>query len=113
MYAGPTAPDVQVAIVSASAGLAGLVLVFGGIIVGARQALGGEVSSKVRRPYQVAGVWVLIALTMSLASVAVSGTWLVAGKVDWLYSLGLALFFLSLLNVLGIATYVVVKLVLQ
>lgn len=101
----PLAKDVVIGALGASAGLAGLVLVFLGVVIGTYQSFPGDTSGDVLKRYRstasrIAGVFVL-----SLGSAALSFAWLVAGGPGWLYPWTVVAFSAQLVATLLIALY--------
>ena len=64
------------AIFGASAGLAGLLLVFLGVSISAFQSYAGDVPVAATARYRRAGAWILGAFLVGLVDVAVSFSWL-------------------------------------
>lgn len=64
------------ALLGASAGLAGLLLVFLGLVVGAYGGLAGDTPAAVKRPLRRIGWFLLGAFVIGLACVAVATVWL-------------------------------------
>jgi hypothetical protein len=97
--------DVVIAILGASAALAGFVLVFLGIIIASYQSYPGGVPERVVRPYRVAGAALLAAFGWGLATVAVSLLWLIGGGPSALYGWTIALFAVLLAGVFAAAVW--------
>jgi hypothetical protein len=97
--------DVVIAILGASAALAGFVLVFLGIIIASYQSYPGGVPEGVVRPYRVAGAALLAAFGWGLATVAVSLLWLIGGGPSTLYGWTIALFAVLLAGVFAAAVW--------
>jgi uncharacterized membrane protein len=68
--------DVVLAILGASAGLSGLVLVFLGLVVAAYGGLAGDTPSAVRTPLRRTGWVIFLAFALGIACVAVATVWL-------------------------------------
>jgi uncharacterized membrane protein len=91
--------DVVIAILGASAALAGFVLVFLGIVIASYQSYTGAVADQVVRPYRLSGTALLGAFATSLVTVAISLLWLINGGSVGLYDVAIALFALQLVAV--------------
>jgi hypothetical protein len=86
--------DVMMASVGASAGVAGLTLVFLGLVVTGIRTFQPGTSPSILARYRRPAVTVLAAFTTSLISTVLAASWLVAlGDVHWLYVLALIAFF--------------------
>ncbi len=97
--------DVVTGILGAAAALAGLTLVFLGLVVTAYQSG----SDGLRRRYETLAMFVLVAFGASIACVALATVWLVDGSdVHALYLAVVVTFFASL-AILLLATIVVVR----
>jgi uncharacterized membrane protein len=100
--------DVVLGILGAASGLAGLTLVFLGLLVTAYQAETNP-SDKYRARYRQLGGAILISFVVSMACVAVATVWLVELRnIQALYVTVVASFFVSL-AILLIATGFVVR----
>lgn len=97
--------DVVLAILGASAGLAGFVLVFLGIIIASFQSYTGGVPEQVVRPYRTAGGILLGAFALCLSAVLVCVGWLVGGGPDGAYGVTVALFVAEVVGVFGAAVW--------
>jgi hypothetical protein len=83
----PSQKDVVLAILGSAASLAGLVLVFLGVVIAAYQALPSNSSGQLPGQYRVAGTWTLSLFVFSLATVALALVWLLTeGENGTLYS---------------------------
>lgn len=103
--------DVVLAILGAAAGLAGLTLVFLGLLVTAYQAEPTR-SDRFRTRYRQLSGAILVSFVVSMACVAVATVWLVELRnIQVLYDAVVATFFISL-AILLIATGIVVTLLL-
>jgi hypothetical protein len=101
--------DVVAAILGAAAALAGLTLVFLGLVVTAYQAASGSGSESVRDRYRGFAALILTAFVASIACVAIATAWLVVRHGDEvLYIAVVGTFFLSLAMLL-VATVIVVQ----
>jgi hypothetical protein len=89
--------DVVLGALGAAAALAGLVLVFLGIIIAAYQSYAGNAPASVVRPYRIAGIALFATFGLSVATVAVCIAWLALGGPNWLYGWTVGLFALQLL----------------
>jgi uncharacterized membrane protein len=102
--------DVVLAILGASAALAGFVLVFLGIIVASYQSYSGGVPQQVVGPYRTAGASLFGTFGLSLVTVTVCLAWLALGGPASFYGWTVGLFVLQLLAVFaaaGLATRMV------
>ncbi len=84
--------DVVLALLGASAGLSGLLLVFLGLVVGAYRTLDGATSAKVKKPYRRTGAVLLAAFLVGLACVTAATIWLlqvIGGRVTYVLTVGL------------------------
>jgi hypothetical protein len=97
--------DVVLAILGSSAGLAGFVLAFLGIIIASYQAYSGATPQQVVAPYRTLGVVLLSAFALCLVTVISSLAWLVAGGLPDAYGVIVALFLVQLLVVFAIAVW--------
>ena len=88
-----------IAILGASAALAGFVLVFLGIVIAAYQSYSGEVPAPVVQPFRSAGTALLGTFALSLVTVALSLLWLINGGPAGLYGWSIGLFALQLVAV--------------
>jgi uncharacterized membrane protein len=88
--------DVVLGALGAAAALAGLVLVFLGIIIAAYQSYAGNAPASVVRPYRIAGIALFGTFGLSVLTVAVCMTWLALGGPHWLYGWTVGLFALQL-----------------
>jgi hypothetical protein len=91
--------DVVLAILGASAGLAGFVLVFLGVIIATYQSYGGNVPAQVVRPFRTTGGLLFGTFGFSLVTVTVCLVWLALGGPSALYGLAIGLFVLQLVMV--------------
>lgn len=93
------------AILGASAALAGFVLVFLGVIIASYQAYSGGVPEQVVEPYRTTGTALLGTFGFSLATVAVCLIWLIDGGSPGLYGWTIGLFAIQLVAVFGSAAW--------
>jgi hypothetical protein len=99
----PAEKDVVGAVLGASAGVGGLVLVFLGVLIAAIAAYPGDTSGEVLRPYRL-GAWASFGVfALSLVTVALSLAWLAVDQPHWLYVLALVAFSCLLAAVLALA----------
>jgi hypothetical protein len=103
LLADADAKDVVVAILGASAGLGGLVLVFLGTIFAAYQSLPTGTTKTVRDRTKNAGTPIVGVFLLSIASVALSVIWLDAGGSDFLYQVDFVLFLVELAAIVLLA----------
>jgi hypothetical protein len=105
LASGPDPQDVMISVFGASAGVAGLVLVFVGLLISTIGTYPGGTSKAVLRPYRV-GAWAAIGVfAASLASVALSLAWLALSDSHWVYVSALVVFcaLLLVLVILAVA----------
>jgi hypothetical protein len=96
--------DVVVTLLGVSAGLAGLVLVFLGLVVTAYQAFAADTPASILDRYQRSASLALVSFAFGVVCVALATGWLVdLGDNRWLYRLTVAAFFAQLV-VLVVAT---------
>jgi hypothetical protein len=88
--------DVVLALLGASAALAGFLLVFLGIIIASYQSYGGAVPAQVVQPYRTTGAALFGTFGFSLVTVAVCLAWLVLGGPGSLYGWTVGLFAVQL-----------------
>ena len=93
------------AILGASAALAGFVLVFLGIVIASYQSYPGGVPEQVVRPYRISGAALLGTFALSLVTVAVSLLWLINGGSAALYGWSIGLFAVLLAGVYAAAAW--------
>ena len=91
--------DVVLAVMGASAALAGFVLVFLGIIVASYQSYAGGVPATVVRPYRTSGAMLLATFALCLVTVAACLLWLLIGGSTFAYQLAVGLFMVQLVAV--------------
>ena len=97
--------DVVLAILGASAALAGFVLVFLGVIIASYQSYSGGVPAQVVAPYRTLGGILLAAFGLCLLAVFVSLMWLVGGGPDQTYGATVGLFVAELVAVCAAAIW--------
>jgi hypothetical protein len=103
----PSPKDAMVAIFGASAGAAGLVLVFVGILVTAIAGYPGETSQTTLRPFRL-GVWAALGVFgLSLVTTALSLTWLAMSESRPLYVATICVFVTLLVALFALAVAVV------
>ena len=88
-----------IAILGASAALAGFGLVFLGIVIAAYQSYSGSVPAPIVQPFRTAGTALLGAFALGLVTVALSLLWLINGGPTALYGWAIALFAVQLVAV--------------
>ena len=91
--------DVVLALLGASAGLAGFVLVFLGVIIATYQSYGGNVPAQVVRPFRATGGVLFGTFGFSLVTVTVCLVWLALGGPSALYGWAIGLFAVQLVTV--------------
>jgi hypothetical protein len=102
-----THEDVINAVLGASAALAGLVLVFLGIIITTYQSFPGDTPQKVLSGFRRAAVWTLAPFVLGVACVALSAAWLLTKSNEDVYLAAIAAFatqLASLLFAAGVVT---------
>jgi hypothetical protein len=97
--------DVVLAILGASAALAGFVLVFLGIIIASYQSYSGEVPEQVVKPYRTTGGVLLATFASCLLVVLVCLGWLVGGGPSEVYGVTVALFVVEVVAVFAAAAW--------
>ena len=97
--------DVVLAILGASAALAGFVLVFLGVIIASYQSYSGGVPAQVVEPYRTVGRILLGAFGLCLLAVFVCLVWLVGGGPDGAYGATVGLFVAELVAVFAAAIW--------
>ena len=94
------------AMAGASAALAGLVLVFLGVLVSAYQPLvGPQTPDRILRRFKTAAVAALGVFGLCLAGVVLASTWLVAGAGGCLFAAVVGVFLAQLVALAAIACY--------
>lgn len=106
MESSPVEKDVVIAMLGAAAALAGLVLVFLGIVIATIQSFPPDTPPTVLTPYRMSTAFILGTFFISLASVCFSLIWLVVGSGETLYHACLGAFLFQLV-VLAIVSGVV------
>lgn len=91
--------DVVLAILGASAALAGFVLVFLGIMIASYQSYSGGVPEQVVRPYRTTGGVLFATFALSLVTVALCLVWLALGGPAAIYGWTIGLFLILLVAV--------------
>ena len=94
----PSEQDVVTAIFGAAAALAGLLLVFFGIVVSVYQSYSAAVPAAATAAYRLAGGAILAAFLIGLVAAAVSLVWLLSPGHS-LYVVAVAVFFVQLATV--------------
>jgi hypothetical protein len=97
--------DAVIAILGASAALAGFVLVFLGIIIASYQSYSGGVPNEVVQPYRTTGSVLLGTFSLSLITVAICLLWLINGGSPGLYGWTIGLFAVELVAVFASAAW--------
>jgi hypothetical protein len=111
---GPSRTDVIIAATGASAALAGLVLVFLGVLVTTyQQLLGPDQSDAALKKFKNAAFGSLALFGISLISVVVDVTWLTVGGGRWFYISALVVFFTQLVTLAAVAGYATVGVLLK
>ena len=103
----PHSKDLVLAILGASAGAGGLVLVFVGILVSTIAGYPGGTSRATLHPYRT-GAWAAVGVFgVSLLTIALSVLWLAVSDTRSLYVLTVSLFFVLLVALWVLAAAVV------
>ena len=97
--------DVVIAILGASAALAGFVLVFLGVIIASYQSYTGGVPEQVVKPYRTLGGILVGTFGLCLVAVLVCLVWLVGGGPNGAYGATVGLFVLELVAVFAAAVW--------
>jgi hypothetical protein len=105
--------EVVTAVAGASAALAGLVLVFLGVLVSGYQTLLGRVSENVLDRFRTAAWLSLGVFALALASVALGIAWLDLDGGHRLYVAVVGLFFVELAALLVVAVYATWRVLLR
>jgi hypothetical protein len=106
--------DVVVAVLGATAALAGLVLVFlGGLVTTYQSLVGTGVRVTTLHRFKQAGVIALGVFLVALATLALSVAWLAASAGATLYGFALGLFFVELAALAALAVYATVRVLLR
>lgn len=93
-------------LLGASAALAGLTLVFLGLILSTYRAFGPETPARVLDRYRRPALAVLVSFGACLATVILAAWWMLTSDNDVLYVLCVLLFFAELVLLCGSAAYV-------
>lgn len=100
-------------LLGASAALAGLTLVFLGLILSTYRAFGPETPARVLNRYRRPALAVLVSFAGCLATVVLGACWMLTRDNDVLYFLSVALFFTELVLLCGSAGYVMRRVMWQ
>jgi|SRR5690349_18403910 len=95
--------DVVLAMLGASAALAGFVLVFLGVVIASYQSYAGPVPEQVVRPYRTLGGILLTMFGLSLFVVLSCLAWLVGGGPGAVYGLVVGVFVAQVAAVFAVA----------
>jgi hypothetical protein len=95
--------EVVIALLGASATLAGLILVFVGLVVGAYGALAGDTPQRIKARLRRTIVLTLIPFVLGLVQITAGTVWLL-DQLAWLYILTVVLF-LAAVGALAIAAF--------
>jgi O-antigen ligase len=110
----PSHTDVVVTTTGASAALAGLILVFLGVLIAAYQPLvGAQTPDKILRRFKSATVWALVVFGLSLVSVVLDATWLITRGGHCFYVATVVLFFVQLAALAATACYSTIGVLLK
>lgn len=105
-----TQEDIILATMGAAAGLAGLVLVFLGIVISTIQSYPGATGRRVKRKYVVLGWGTFALFALSLATVLFALLWLMNGGAT-LYGAAITLFVVVIVGMAGLGVAVMKVLV--
>ena len=94
-------------LLGASAALAGLTLVFLGVILSTYRGFGPETPARVLERYRRPALAVLVSFAGCLATVVFGACWMLTRDNDALYFLCVVLFFAELVMLSGSAAYVI------
>ncbi|HKV88407.1 MAG TPA: hypothetical protein VJT78_10460 [Candidatus Dormibacteraeota bacterium] len=97
--------DVVLAMLGASAALAGFVLVFLGVVIASYQSYAGPVPDEVVRPYRMLGGILLGMFGLSLFALLCCLLWLVGGGPADGYGPVIAIFVVQVVAVFGVAAW--------
>ena len=104
--------DVVIAMLGASAGIAGLTLVFLGLVIASLQGFQPGTADKVIEPFRRPAATVLVAFGASILCVVLAAVWLVRpGDVRALYVATIWLFFVQLAALVVAVVHVMRKIV--
>jgi hypothetical protein len=109
----PTHGDVVVAAAGASGALAGLVLVFLGVLVTTYQQLVGATPDDVLARFRSAAVATLVVFVFSLASVALDVAWLAAAGGSGFFRVTLVAFFVQLAAIGVVGAWTTIRVLLK
>jgi hypothetical protein len=99
--------DVVTTVLAAAGGLAGLVLVFLGIVVTTFQSYPGDATNQIRRGFRQDSILTLLPFVLGIACVCVSVVWLLLSKNNEpLYLAAVVTFFVQLGSLLLAASLV-------
>ncbi len=98
--------DVVLGLLGASAALAGLVLVFLGLVVGAYGGLAGDTPRSVKAPLRRVGGMILLPFGLGITCMAAAVAWLLlSGRGSGLYVVIVTLFLLQLTALAGTSVW--------
>ena len=104
--------DVILAILGASAGIAGLTLVFLGLVIASLQGFAPGTREDVIKPFRRPAMTTIVAFGASIVSVALATIWLIKlGDVHWIYDLTVWIFFVQLVVLAAAVVHVMWKIV--
>src|SRR5271155_1439849 len=102
--------DVVMALLGATAALAGLVLVFVGLVVNAYSALGGGAPADAKAPYRCTARLTLVPFGLGLVQICFGTAWLLL-QWGWLYGWTVGLFIATVVTLAAAAFWTVKVLV--
>jgi hypothetical protein len=110
----PTRNEAVIAAAGASAALAGLILVFLGVVIAGYQAYPGGTPKRLLKPYRRIAVAILAVFALSLACAGLSLAWLVTGGGGGpLYPAVFGTFFASLIAIFVVAVETTYRTILK
>ncbi len=103
--------DIGLALLGASAGIGGLILVFLGLVVSGVSAFQPGASPEVKKPYKMAALTVMAAFLLSVLSTSAATVWLLNSCAESLYKFSVAIFFVQLAALVAAAGHVFYRIV--
>jgi hypothetical protein len=101
--ASPAPKDVVIAVLGASAGLGGLVLVFLGLVIADYQGIAGDAPKRVKNRAKRAGPIAMGVFALSVASMGFGFAWLAAPGGDLIYHITIWVFVAELIALFVLA----------
>lgn len=110
----PTRNETVITAAGASAALAGLILVFLGVVIAGYQTYPGGTPKRLLKPYRKATAAILVVFALSLFCAGLSLAWLATGGGGGLlYQAVVAAFFASLITIFAVAIGTTYRVVLK